>query len=73
MNNVLSGIPKAKLEEARMLDKLTTDTHGLMIMLNTGRKTATEIGTAAGARIVIGRRVLWNIPKIRSFINSVSE
>ena len=73
MKNALSGIPKVKFEESRMLDKLTTDTHGLMIMLNAGRKTSTEIGVAAGAKIVFGNKILWNVKKIKDFINSISE
>lgn len=70
---VLSGIPKVKFEESRMLDKLTTDTHGLMIMLNAGRKTSTEIGVAAGAKIMFGNKILWNIKKIQVYLDSISE
>lgn len=69
----LSGIPKVKIEESNILEKLTTDTHGLMIMLGAGRKTATEIGVAAGAKILFGNKILWNINKIKAFIDSISE
>ena len=41
--------------------------------LFTGIKTATEIGTAAGAKIYVGRRVLWNVAKIRKYLDEISE
>lgn len=39
---------------------LTVDTAGLQALTHAGIKTATEIGVAAGAKIYVGRRVLWN-------------
>lgn len=45
-----------RLEERKMVD-----TNGLQAMLSSGRKTAVEIGTAAQARVQVGRRVLWNV------------
>lgn len=53
--------------------KQTVDTKELQEMLSSGRKTAVEIGKAAGARIKVGRRVLWNVGKIQKYIDSVSE
>lgn len=44
---------------------LTVDTAGLQALTHAGIKTATEIGVAAGAKIYVGRRVLWNVAKIR--------
>lgn len=41
--------------------------------LHCGRKTAVEIGSAANARIQVGRRVLWNIKKIQQYIDSITE
>lgn len=52
---------------------LTTDTPGLQTMLHAGRKTAVEIGTAAEAKITVGRRVFWNIPKIQKYLDFISE
>lgn len=69
----LSGIPKERFEELRVFEKLTTDTHGLMIMLDAGRKTATDIGMAAGAKIMFGNKILWNIKKIQVYLDSISE
>ncbi|MDD6070425.1 MAG: hypothetical protein PUC12_06365 [Clostridiales bacterium] len=53
--------------------KRTVDTAGLQAMLSSGRKTAVEIGTAAGARIQVGRRVLWNVSKVQQYLDRVSE
>ena len=41
-----------------MADKKTVDTVELKTMLSSGRKTAVEIGTAAQARVQVGRRAL---------------
>ena len=49
------------------------DTEKLQRLLTSGRKTAVEIGTAAGARIQVGRRVLWNVQKIQDYLNKISE
>ena len=55
----------------RTLDNsLTISTESLTKLLDCGRATAIKIGDAAGARIQIGRRVLWNSEKIRQYINS---
>ena len=53
--------------------QITVDTGGLMKMLQCGMRTATNIGESANAKIVIGRRVLWNVRKIQCFIDSISE
>lgn len=54
-------------------ERLTVDTEGLMEMLGAGRQTATATGTAAGARVQIGRRVLWNVRKIQAYLDTISE
>ncbi|WP_418417515.1 hypothetical protein [Blautia sp.] len=54
-------------------ENLTVDTPRLMEMLEVGRATAVQIGTEAEARIQIGRRVLWNIKKIKKFLDEISE
>lgn len=52
---------------------LTVDTAGLMQLMHAGIKTATEIGVAAGAKIYVGRRVLWNVSKIKKYLDDISE
>lgn len=53
-------------------DDLTVDTAKLQSLLNCGRQSAVEIGIAAGARICVGRRVLWNVAKIRKYLDEIS-
>lgn len=60
-----------KIESAA--ERRTVDTVGLQAMLSSGRKTAVEIGTAAGARIQVGRRVLWNVKKVQQYLDAISE
>lgn len=52
---------------------LTVDTAGLQALTHAGFKTATAIGVAAGAKIYVGRRVLWNVEKIRRYLELISE
>lgn len=51
----------------------TVDTFELQSMLGCGRKGAVDIGTAAGARVQIGRRVFWNVKKVQQYLDAVSE
>lgn len=60
-----------KLES--IADKKTIDTKELQAMLSAGRKTAVDIGTAAQARVQVGRRVLWNVKKVQQYLDAVSE
>ena len=52
---------------------LAVSTEGLQCLLSAGRATAVEIGTAAGARVSVGRRVLWNVSKIQKYLDEISE
>lgn len=56
------------LEDARAVDTKT-----LQGILCCGHDTAVKIGTTARARIQIGRRVLWNVRKVQSYLDSISE
>lgn len=55
------------------INNLTVDTVGLQNLLNAGYQTAVEIGMAAGAKITVGRRVLWNVSKIQKYLDEISE
>lgn len=46
--------------EATKRERIAVNTKELQAMLGCGRKTAVDIGEQAGAKIQIGRRVLWN-------------
>lgn len=52
---------------------ITITTEELMNRLQAGRVTAMSVGNAAGARIQVGRRVLWNVSKIQKYLDAISE
>ena len=52
--------------------KITINTDELQAMLSCGRYSAIQICEAAEARIQIGKRIFWNVEKIKSYINSIS-
>lgn len=52
--------------------KLAVDTKELQEMLGCGRHTACEMGMRANARIQLGKRVLWNVGKIRAYLDSTA-
>ena len=54
-------------------NKLAVDTKELQEMLGCGRFTAYEIGTQAGARMQLGKRVLWNVNKVKAYLDCISE
>lgn len=54
-------------------NNLAVDTAGLQSLLSAGYPTAVEIGTAAGAKICVGRRVLWNVSKVKKYLDEISE
>ena len=62
--------PKTKLKVTD--HSFCLDTSGLQEITQSGRKTAVEIGIQAGARIQIGRRVLWNVEKVKRYIDAIS-
>lgn len=52
--------------------KLAVSTEELQEMLGCGRHTATRIGESAEAKIRIGRRVMWNVDKVRTFLGMIA-
>ena len=52
---------------------LAINTAMLMKLLSCGKPTAIKIGTEAGAKIVIGRKILWNPRIIQKYLDDVSE
>ena len=52
--------------------KITVDIDGLDAMLSCGHATARKIGEQAGARIVIGRRVLYLVAKVEKYLESIA-
>lgn len=54
-------------------NRLAVDTKGLQNLLSCGRVTAVQIGEDAEARIEIGRRVFWNVNKIKDYLDAISQ
>ena len=52
---------------------LTVDIEGLAAMLSCGQATARKIAEDAGARITIGRRVLYSVSKIEKYLEAIAE
>jgi hypothetical protein len=53
--------------------KITVTTEELQAMLSCGRKSAVDIGELAEARVQIGKRVFWNVEKVKTYINLISS
>lgn len=63
-----------KKTKDRKTDRLfSVDVEKLAAMLSCGQATAKKIGEEAGARIVIGRRVLYSISKVEKYIEKMAE
>ena len=52
--------------------RLAVDIEGLAAMLSCGQMTARKIGEDAGARIIIGRRLLYSVQKIEKYLESIA-
>lgn len=59
-------------DEIQLSERLTVNTETLAESFDCGRATAVKIGEAAGAKIQIGRRVLWNVKKIQAYLDSIA-
>lgn len=53
--------------------KLAVKTSTLMELLDCGRPAAIRIGSAANAKIIIGRKILWNVSAVRKYLDNISE
>lgn len=56
----------------QLSNRITVNTESLSEMLDCGRATAVKIGEAAGARIQMGKRVLWNVRKVENYLDCIS-
>ena len=54
-------------------DRLTISTAELISVLSCGRQTAVELGKEAGAEIRYGGRQLWNVEKLKKYLDSISN
>ena len=48
------------------------DTEELRVYTNLGRNNAMKLGEEIGAKVRIGRRVLWDRVKVDQYINSLT-
>lgn len=62
---------KTKARKSEYL--ITVDINKLSAMLSCGHATARKIGEQAGARITIGRRVLYSVEKVRRYLSGLEE
>lgn len=53
-------------------DRICVTITELCSLLSCGRKTANDIAEKAGARIYVGKRVLFSVEKIKQFVNQES-
>jgi len=56
-----------------MQNKIDVSTEELQLLLSCGRKTAIKIGHSAEARIDWGKRVLWNVNRVKGYMDEISE
>ena len=54
-------------------NKITVDIETLSAMLSCGRDTAKRIGEDAEARVFVGRRVFYSVPKIEAYIDNMTN
>ncbi len=52
---------------------ITIDIHTLTAMLGVGRNTALKVADEAGASLHIGSRKLYNVDKIKAYIDKLTE
>lgn len=62
-----------KTKERITSQPLTVDIETLAAMLSCGHATARKIGQQAGAKIVIGRRVLYSVEKVKNYLSYLEE
>lgn len=61
-----------ELSQKENIRRMSVSTEELQLMLGCGRKTAVYIGTEAGARLDVGKRVLWVVDKVEKYISDKS-
>ncbi len=61
------------MNKSNLIDKKAVNTETLMEVLDCGRKTATEIGNKAGAKMCVGRKILWNLKLIQQYLDTIAE
>jgi len=68
--------PKKKKENApinELNQKLLVNTSDLMRLLSCGRPYAVKTGTEAGAKVMLGRKVMWNVAAVQKHLDRIAE
>lgn len=63
---------KTRANHTNIDERILISTPTLIDSLDCGRDTAIRIGLAAGARVQIGKRVLWSTSKIMNYIDTIA-
>ena len=62
-----------KTKERPTSQPITVNIDTLSALLSCGHATARKIGEQAGAKIVIGRRVLYSVEKVKNYLSYLEE
>ena len=62
-----------KTNKRKALQPLAVDIESLSAMLCCGQATARKIGEQAGAKVVIGRRVLYSVDRVKKYLDCLAE
>ena len=62
-----------KTKERPTSQPITVNIDKLSAMLSYGHATVRMIGEQAGAKIVIGRRVLYSVEKVKNYLSYLEE
>lgn len=62
-----------KTNKRKALQPLAVDIESLSAMLCCGHATARKIGEQAGAKVVIGRRVLYSVDRVKKYLDCLAE
>ena len=63
---------KTNTSVLKLEDRMLIDTPGLQALLSCGRSSAIRIGMDAGARVNVGKRVLWNRQKLENYLTKIT-
>ena len=62
-----------KTKERPSSQPITGNIDKLSAMLSCAHATARKIGEQAGAKIIIGRRVLYSVEKVKNYLSYLEE
>lgn len=68
--------PRPKKKKAPAIDlrsRLLVNTRELQSLLGCGRPMATELGAQAGAKVMLGRKVMWNVAAMQKHLDGIAE